>query len=147
MKKLIAFFLFILSLPALAVDGADVRYIGGTQRGVTPGLIGRLDTTAENWLIFEYASNKLDIPYASIQSFDYTKEVSHHLGVLPAIAVGLLKARKRRHLFRISYRVQETDQVAIFEVSKQMPRTLKAVLEAHGAHATEGSASSGCSGR
>jgi hypothetical protein len=146
-KKLIVFCLFILSLPALAVEGAEVRYIGGTQRGVTPGLIGRLDTTAEKSLIFEYASNKLDIPYASIRSFDYAKEVSHHLGVLPAIAVGLLKARQHRHLFRISYRVQETDQAAIFEVSKEMPRTLKAVLEAHGAHSTPGSASCGYSGR
>ena len=133
MKRLIALCL-ILSLPALAAARADVKYVGGTLVGMAPRVAGHFDTTAENSLIFQYGANKLAIPYASIQSFEYSKEVSHHLGVLPAIAVRLLKARQRRHFLRVTYRTENSPQVAIFEVPKQMPRVLTAVLEAHVAH-------------
>jgi hypothetical protein len=88
------------------------------------------DTTSETSLTFEYANNKLLIPYSEIEPFEYTTEVTHHLGVLPAIAVGLLKKRESRHFFRISYRdADHVKQVAVFEVPKHMPRTLEAVLE------------------
>jgi hypothetical protein len=52
------------------------------------------------------------------------------LGVLPAIAVRLFKVRQRRHFFSFSYRdSNNVVQVAVFEVPKQMPRTLEAVLQ------------------
>lgn len=145
MKKLIALCL-ILSMPALGVDSANVKYIGGTQAGIAPGVIGHLDTTSDGSLIFEYGANKLAIPYESIQSFDYSKEVAHHLGVLPAIAVGLLKARQHRHIFRVIYRVENSDQAAIFEVPKEMPRVLQAALQAHGAQSSSKPKPCGCSG-
>jgi len=90
-----------------------------------------LDTTSEKSLTFETSGKKLLIPYADIQSFEYSTEVTRHLGVLPAIAIGLVKMRRRRHYFRISYRgADNVSQVAIFEVPKHMPRMLRAVLEA-----------------
>jgi len=69
-------------------------------------------------LTFERAGNKLEIPYASIQSYDYSKEVARHLGVLLAMAIGLVKMRQRRHVFRILYRGQgdPAAQIIIFEV-------------------------------
>ena len=71
----------------------------------------------------------MEIPYAAIQSFEYSKEVTHHLGVLPAIAVGMFKMRRHGHFFRISYHdSNDVAQAVVFEVSKQMPRTLLAVL-------------------
>jgi hypothetical protein len=71
------------------------------------------------------------IPYADIQSFEYSTKVTRHLGFMPAIAVGLVKMRRHRHYFRISYRGADVgSQVAVFEVPKQMPRTLRAVLQA-----------------
>ncbi|HUJ82233.1 MAG TPA: hypothetical protein VLW83_10130, partial [Candidatus Acidoferrales bacterium] len=88
-----------------------------------------LDTTSETTLSFEYAGNKLLIPYAKIDSFDYSQQVARHLGVLPAIAVGLVRKRQRRHFIQISYRDESNvSRVAVFEVSKQMPRTLLAIL-------------------
>jgi hypothetical protein len=139
MKKLIALFLFlslIVSLPALAVDDGQVMYIGGTAPAVVTGTVGSLDTTAEMALIFEHAGSKLEIPYAAIESYEYSTEVTHHLGVLPAIAVGLVRIRKHRHYVRVSYRSEDgVVQVAVFEVSKQMPRTLQAVLTARAAKA------------
>lgn len=131
MKKFAAFCLFlVLSLPAGAVEDGQVMYAGGTVAGMQAGAIGRLDTASENMLSFDAAGNKLAIPYAKIDSFEYSEKVARHLGVLPAIAVGLVKKRQRKHFFAISYR-DDTDssQVVVFEVSKQLPQTLLAVLK------------------
>jgi hypothetical protein len=131
MKKFVALcLLLIVSLPALAVEDGQVMYVGGTAPGVNAETIGRLDTTSGTALIFETSGNKLEIPYDAIQSFDYSKEVAHHLGVLPAIGIGLVKMRQHRHFFRISYHDSNgVAQAAVFEVPKHMPRTLQAVLE------------------
>ena len=131
MKKLMAFcLLFALTLPVAAVEDGQVMYAGGTAKTLQAGVVGRLDTTSETALSFDYSGTKLLIPYATIESFQYSTEVSHHLGVLPGIAVALLKKRERRHFFRISYRgADNVSQVAVFEVPKQMPRTLQAVLQ------------------
>jgi hypothetical protein len=136
MKKFIAFCLLLISvsvltLPAFAVDGDHVKYLGGTAQGVRRGAIGRLNTTPETELIFEYSGNKLAIPYAAIQSFQSSEEVARHLGVVPAIVVGMFKKRQRRHFFRIEYHDSNNGaQALVFEVPKQMPRILQAVLEA-----------------
>ena len=127
-RHLMVLLLLTLALPAAAVENDQVLYAGGTIPNVKAGVTGRLDTTSETALFFEHPGGKLSIPYADIQSFAYDKEVTRHLGVLPAIAVGLLKMRQHSHFFRISYRGDSGDQVAVFEVSKQMPRVLQAGL-------------------
>jgi hypothetical protein len=131
MKKIAAFcLLLVISLPAGAVEDGQVMYAGGTVAGMQAGVLGRLDTTSETTLSFESAGSKLAIPYARIASFEYSDKVARHLGVLPAIAVGLVKKRQRRHFFQISYHDDsDSTQVAVFEVSKQMPQTLLAVLK------------------
>ena len=132
MKKWMTFCLLLaLALPMAAVEDDQVMYAGGTAPALRVGVVGRLDTTSGKSLTFETSGTKLLIPYADIQSFEYSTEVTRHLGVLPAIGVGLVKMRRRRHYFRISYRgADNVSQVAVFEVPKQMPRTLRAVLEA-----------------
>jgi len=71
------------------------------------------------------------IPYAQIDSFEYSQPVARHLGVLPAIAVGLAKKRQHRHFFQIRYRGDnDVMEVAVLEVPKQMPLTLLPVLRA-----------------
>ena len=122
--------LLVLSLSAFALDDGHARYVGGTIPGVSAGVVGRLDTTSDTALIFLQAGNKLVIPYASIESYEYSKEVTHHLGVLPMIAIGLVKMRRRSHFFRISFRDQNASQVVVFEVPKHMPPTLQAILRA-----------------
>ena len=124
-------FLLLLSLSATALENGHAKYVGGTVPSVTAGIVGRLDTTSETSLIFEYAGNKLAIPYASIESHDYSKEATRHLGILPLIAISLIKVRQHHHFFRISYHAQGNGiaQVAIFEVPKHAPRILQAILE------------------
>jgi|SRR6266568_7103810 len=125
-------FVVFLSSSAAALDDGHVRYVGGTAAGVSAGAVGRLDTTSETSVIFEQAGDKLSIPYASIESYEYSKEVTRHLGVLPAVAVGLMKMRRHSHYFRITYRDPSgtVQQIVVFEVPKHMPPTLNAILEA-----------------
>jgi len=131
LKKLGAFcLLLVMSLPVGAVEREQVKYLGGTVADLQAGLVGRLDTTSGTMLTYEYAGNKLVIPYAKIDSFEYSVDDARHLGVLPAIAVAPVRKRQRRHFFRISYHDESNvSQVVIFEVPKRMPRTLLAVLQ------------------
>ena len=146
MKKFAAFcLLLVISLPARAVEDGQVLYAGGTIPGMQAGLLGRLDTTSETTLAFEYGAGKLAIPYVKIVSFEYSEKVARHLGVLPAIAVGLVKKRQRRHFFQISYRDEsDSTQVVIFEVPKQMPQTLLAILQSRSPQACRPSPKSKC---
>ena len=123
--------LFLFALPALAVSGSNVRYVGGTVPGIDVGAVGKINVSGTN-LVFGSSTHKVAIPYASIESVEHSSEVARHLGVLPAIVVGLLRARQRRHFVGISYRDQSSDpvpQVVILEVPKDMTRTLQRVLE------------------
>jgi hypothetical protein len=122
--------LVAISLPAIAVEDGQVAYLGGTAPGVKEGAVGTLDTTSETALVFEYAGRKLALPYGRMQSWEYSNRPAHTLGVLPTIAIAMLKRPQRRHFFRISYRDEDNSpQVAIFEVSKQSPQSLVAILQ------------------
>jgi hypothetical protein len=47
MKRFVAFCFFLtLTFPALAVEGGQVMYVGGTAPGVNASIVGRLDTTS-----------------------------------------------------------------------------------------------------
>ena len=130
MRKLIAVLLFSC-LTAGAVEEGQVGYAGGTLQTISPGVIGHLNYTSVTDLTYQYPGGVLSIPYTKIQSYQYTQEVARHLGVAAAIAVGLVKKRQRRHFFRISYTDKgDVSQVVVFEVPKQMPGTLLAVLQA-----------------
>jgi len=123
-------FLLLSSIVVGAIEGSHVEYVGGTIQTITPGAIGHLDFASDTTLLFEYSGGSLAIPYDAIESYEYTQEVAHHLGVAPAIAVGLVRKRQRRHFFRVSYRDQTSaSQVIVLEVPKQMPGTLLAVLQ------------------
>lgn len=125
--------LLLLSLPAVALRGQHVQYIGGTAHGIANGTIGILDTTSDSSLILECQGTKVSVPYANIESFQHSKEVARHLGVLPVIVVALLKPRQQRHFFRITYRDRTSPDpvmhVIVLEVPKRMSCTLEAVLD------------------
>ncbi|HKW88131.1 MAG TPA: hypothetical protein VJN21_05190 [Candidatus Acidoferrales bacterium] len=124
------FLLFAVSLCTYAAQGDKIVYTGGTAASIFAGTAGRFDTSSPDFLVFEYAGKRLTIPYATIDSFQYSQPVARHLGVLPAIAVTLFAKRSRKHVFRISYR-EETGaiQVAIFEVPKQEANSFLAILQ------------------
>ena len=147
LKKIVATFLTLtFALPMFAfVEGDQVEYIGGTVATVAPGTVGKLDTTNEKDLRFVAGAAALNIPYARIESYQYTEEVAHHLGALPTLAIVMIKYRQRRHYFRISYRDEnDKPQSVVLEVSKEMPKAVSAVLEARVPKACIGTRSGSC---
>lgn len=129
-KRLTILFLaLVLCWPVFGADGA-VSYVGGTVQKLTEGSVGKLDTSSQTELIFVSPAGRFAIPYASIDSYEHSQEVAHHLGVLPAIAVGLVKKRQKKHFLRVDYHDEsKTPQVVVLEVPKKMPRTLLAILQ------------------
>jgi phosphatidylglycerophosphate synthase len=120
---------------AWAIEPGQAMYTGGTA-AIAQDNMGVLDFASPKALVFRYKKpdgmpGELDVDYTKLNSFEYRNEVTHHLGVLPAIAVGLVAARQRRYFFSISY-TDETGaaQVAIFEVAKRDQPAVMAVLHA-----------------
>ena len=132
MRKAIlaASFIALFTVYGFAVEGSDVLYAGGTVQSLAAGSLGRLDLTGTENLIFASLSGRFSIPYTAIDSYQYSEEVARHLGVLPAIGTGLIRHRQKRHFLRIAiHDTQGQSQVVVLEVSKQLPRTLRAILE------------------
>jgi CDP-diacylglycerol--glycerol-3-phosphate 3-phosphatidyltransferase len=84
------------TIPAHPLEPNEAVYIGGSA-AVTPDTVGTLDTTSPAALIFRFKKpdgtpGEISTTYASITNVQPSNEVTHHLGVAPAIAVGLLAA-------------------------------------------------------
>ena len=127
------FFVLILiaafAVPALAIDD-NVTYVGGSVSSIKNGTIGHFDTGQAASLAFEYSGGRFAIPYEGIRSYEYKKEIARNLGVLPAIAVGLVRMRQHRHFVTIIYQDEDGGpQTMRFEVPKHMPATILSVLE------------------
>ena len=109
-------FLLLTPLVSFSVEGGQVMYVGGTVEALKEGVTGRLDTSSQTALSFDYSGGKLVIPYGLVDAYEYSQQVARHLGVLPAIAVGLIKGRQRKHFFRITYHDEnKVTQVAILK--------------------------------
>lgn len=130
--RIAAFALIIaVSMPLFSLDGTTVVYTGGTVPNVKPNTEGRLDVTGPNSAEFTCPSGKITIDFDSIQSYEYSREAAHHLGVIAAIAVALVKARKQNHFLRVTYRdANNVSQVAVFRISKRMPTIVMPILQA-----------------
>ena len=120
---------------ALALDHNQAVYIGGSA-AVGSDTPGALDTTSPTTLFFRYrnpdgTAGQIGIDYAAIRNAYMANEATHHLGVAPAIAVGLLAARRHRHFVTITWAdPADIAQVAEIEVSGQDQTSLMAVLRA-----------------
>jgi len=132
--KRVTYAVLMLSICCMAVEQGQVRYLGGTLDNSKAGAIGRLDLSSPGSITYETEKSRFTIPYNQIVGYQYDEEVTHHLGVLPSIAVGLLKHRQHRHVFTIIYLNEQTKQVAVFEVPKNAAESVKAVLDAKGVH-------------
>jgi hypothetical protein len=117
------------ALPMLADPTPDVTYIGGTITTPTAGTEGTLDLSSPDALRFRFATGVTDIPWASVQSWTLSTQLARHLGVLPTIAVGLVRKRQRVHYLRLAWHDEHNNaQGMLFEVPKQMPNVLEAAL-------------------
>jgi hypothetical protein len=133
MKRLIvlALSLGLAAQVAAATDskGMDANYASGTVPGVRPGVDGTIETTSPTALEFHSSAGEFSIPYARIMSARYREENRFRLGVLPAIGVGLLKARSKRHFTTITWKDDRgVVQAAIFENSRENSHALLTIV-------------------
>jgi len=122
-----------------ALESNQAVYIGGST-AVAADTAGSLDTTSPTTLFFRYAKpdgtpGQIGIDYAAIKTAYPSKEVTHHLGVAPAITVGLLAARQRRFFLTLTWTdAAGIGQAAKLEVSKRNQDPLLAVIRARMPH-------------
>jgi hypothetical protein len=125
----------MLGVRAFAVETGQVAYAGGSL-GLAQGTVGSFDLVSPGALVFKYAgagapAGEVAIEYKKISGFSYSTEVTHHLGVVPAIAVGLVRRRERKHFLTIRFADSTgTGQAVVFEIAKNDPPALLAVLHA-----------------
>lgn len=151
MKKILITLLIVclvLTVPVLAgLDGKKAAYQGGTTKdkdfpGAKEAVEGNLNTSNEKELKFEYKLNKVDrtyaIPYDQFIDIEYGQKAGRRVGTAVAATVllgpvGLLSllSKKRKHFVTIGYKDAEgKDQVAVFELGKDIVRTTLPILEA-----------------
>ena len=151
MKTSIAVCLILsLLMPSIAFAGLGsdrAAYQGGTTKdkdfpGVQKAVEGYLNTGDENELKFEYSLNKrknvYSIPYKQILDIEYGQKAGRRVGASVATAilispVGLfmLFSKKRKHFITIGYTdAAAKEQVAVFELGKDIVRTTLPILEA-----------------
>ena len=125
---------------AYAVETGDVEYVNGTVKGLKDGAMGSLDASGRDALEFHSASGQFSVPYEEIKRVKCREENRFRLGPLPAIAVGLLKARSKRHLVTIEWENSDgRSDVVTLDASRDKALGLLEVLRAR--------APQGCPGR
>jgi hypothetical protein len=107
MKKMRPLVLTVLSCangaPAFAQQAQDATYVRGTVKTLREGAVGSVDKGSPAALEFQSGSEKFSIPYTRVTAFRYHEESQFHLGVLPAIAVGLFTYWAKRHFVTITW--------------------------------------------
>jgi hypothetical protein len=140
-------FASILVVPptVMAVGTRDAAYVGGTTKQLNSSqaaVTGRLDTSAERHLVFTVdekplKGQRLRIAYQSILNLEYGQNVGRRVTTAMGTSVllgpvGLLPlvSKKREHYLTIAYTDDnEIEQVAVFELGKDIVRSTLAVIE------------------
>lgn len=149
-QSLILSLIVCLALSPAALAGLNSKkaaYQGGTTKdkdfaGAKDAVEGTLNTGDEKDLKFEYSLNKMSrvysIPYQQIIDIEYGQKAGRRVGAAIATAVllapvglFLLFSKKRKHFVTIGYKDgEEKEQVAVFELGKDIVRTTLPILEA-----------------
>ena len=138
--------MILTAIPAFAIEGKEVGYVSGTIPAIKEGTVGEFDTASETALEFHSSTGQFSIPYSRIVAYQYRQEAKFHLGVLPAIAVGLVKKRAKRHFLTLTWLGERNvPEEAIFEISKDAPQGMLALLKARATEACKPKSGHSCS--
>ncbi|HWG22406.1 MAG TPA: hypothetical protein VG225_17920 [Terracidiphilus sp.] len=137
MKKLIAMMMTVAMVaaytPAGVAEEMDAVYRYGTESAIADGSAGKLDTSSMSGMNFHAGSAQFSIPWSGIERAKYCETNRFRLGVLGAIAVGLVKARSKRHLVTLTWNDEHAvAQTVTFEVSKEKSAALWSALRVRG---------------
>ena len=94
-------------------------------------------TSDEKTLIFKTKTQSVSIPYEQIIDLEYGQKTGRRVGAtigaalaLGVFALPILISKKRKHFLTVGYKNDEgKDQVAVFELGKDIIRTTLAVVE------------------
>lgn len=128
-------------------DSKKAAYQGGTTKDKDfPGMKkppeGILNLDDEKELKFNYKLNKVDktyaIPYDQIIDLEYGQKAGRRVGaaiataiLLSPVGLFLLFSKKRKHFVTIGYKGTDgKEEVAVFELGKDIIRTSLPILEA-----------------
>lgn len=129
------------------LNSKKAAYQGGTTKdqnfaGAKDAVEGVLNTSDETELKFEYTLNNekkvYSIPFKQIIDIEYGQKAGRRVGaalatgiLLSPVGLFLLFSKKRKHFVTIGYKDgQEKEQVAVFELGKDIVRTTLPILEA-----------------
>lgn len=138
---------FLVPSAFAGLGGNQAAYQGGTAKdkdfpGAKKEVEGYLDSSSESDLRFECKLNKRNmvysIPYKQFLDIEYGQKAGRRVGASIATAVlispvGLfmLFSKKRKHFITIGYTdASGKEQVAVFELGKNIVRTTLPILEA-----------------
>ena len=151
MRRTIALCIIVtLLMPSVALAGLGSKkaaYQGGTTKdrdfpGAKKAIEGNLNISDENELKFDYKLDKTNrtyvIPYKQFLDIEYGQKAGRRVGAAVATAVLLspvglfmLFSKKRKHFVTIGYKDDAgKEQVAVFELGKDIVRTTLPILEA-----------------
>jgi hypothetical protein len=137
----------ILALETLvfAVDSKNAAYCGGTLPGFDGAkdlVEGTLDTKSSKQLVFTamdkpFRGKTFAIPYDRVIDLEYGQKAGRRVGTAVATTVlfgpiGLLSllSKKRKHYLTIGFKDESgMDQVAVFELGKDIVRTTLPIVE------------------
>jgi hypothetical protein len=129
------------------LNSKKAAYHGGSTKekdfpGLTKAIEGNLNSVDEKALKFEYtldnSSKTYSIPYDQFIDIEYGQKAGRRVGAavatsllfLPA-GIFMLFSKKRKHFVTIGYKDdQGKEQVAVFELGKDIVRTTLPILEA-----------------
>jgi hypothetical protein len=129
------------------LDSKKVAYQGGSTKdkdfpGAKEAVIGVFDMKDEKTLKFDYTLNKesktFSIPYDRFVDIEYGQKAGRRVGaaiataiLLSPVGLFLLFSKKRKHFVTIGYKdAEDKEQVAVFELGKDLVRTTLPTLEA-----------------
>jgi hypothetical protein len=131
-SALMAAILLINTTAAFAgLDSKKALYVGGTIP-VTEGVEGKLDASDTTHLVFNpEKGGKYSLRYDTVTGLSYGQHAGRRVGVAMAVGVVALFSKKRRHYLTINFKNEEgKDQAVVFELGKDVTRTMIATLQA-----------------
>lgn len=139
MRKLLA--LLLLSGACIAAHAdpvAGIVYAGGTLPAPAPGAEVSVDLSSPDALVLHTQAETVRVPWSAITRWGCFRQNKHRLGVLPAIAAGMVAARIHDHFFNLAWTDADGHtQAILLQIPPDLPKTIHVVLEAHAPNTVE----------
>lgn len=121
---------FLFATAAIADEGAEASYVGGTAPGID-GKSGRIVTTDDVFLEFRCRGKEVYIEYGKVNLLEYGQNVGRRVTMAVVISPLFLLSKKRQHFLTVGYADKQGKQQAlVFKIDKKQIRAVLVALEA-----------------